>query len=58
MTVNEGAGTKTADIVIGSVSKATETDIMESRTGRGSIGIGSSGSHMGAEIGSGTGMVR
>jgi len=58
MTVNEGAGTKTADIVIGSVSKATETDIMESRTGRGSIGIGSSGSHMGAEIGSGNGMVR
>jgi len=48
---------KTADIVIRSVSTATEMDIVESRTGRGSIGIGSSGSHMGAEIGSGNSMV-
>jgi len=56
-TTNEGAGTKMADIVIRSVSKATETDIVESRTGRGSIGIGSSRSHMGTEIGSGNGMV-
>ena len=45
-TVNEGAGTKmVVDIVIGSMSKATEMDIVESGTAIGSIGIGSSGSH-------------
>ena len=60
--MNEGADTKTAaaaaaaDIVIGSVSTATEMDIVESGTGRGSIGRGSSGSRMG--IGSGNGTVR
>jgi len=45
MTMNEGAGMKmvvaAADIVIGSVSMAIEMDIVESRTGRGSIGRGS-----------------
>jgi len=44
-TMNKGAGMKTvaavADIVIGSVSMAIEMDIVESRTGRGSIGRGS-----------------
>ena len=43
--MNEGAGTKTvaaaADIVIRSVSTAIEMDIVESGTGRGSIGRGS-----------------
>jgi len=54
MTANEGAGTKTgAEIVIGSVSKATEVDIMESGTGR-----GSSGSRMGTEIGIGNSTAR
>jgi len=59
MTANEGAGTKTAvDIVIGSVSKATEMDIVESGRGIGNIGIGSSGSCMGIEIDSGNGTAR
>jgi len=58
MTANEKTGTKMEDIVIGSMSKATETDIMESGTGRGSIGIGSSGSRMGTEIGMGNGTAR
>ena len=39
--------------MIGSVGKATEVDIVESRTGR-----GSSGSHMGTEIGIGNGTAR
>ena len=44
--------------MIGSVSKATEVDIVESGTGRGSIGIGSSGSRMGTEIGIGNSTAR
>jgi len=47
-----------ADIVIGNVSTAIEMDIVESGTGRGSIGRGSSGSRMGIGIGSGSAMVR
>jgi len=50
------AAAAAADIVIGNVSTAIEMDIVESGTGRGSIGIGSSGSRMG--IGSGSAMVR
>jgi len=58
-TAKEGAGTKMGvEIVIGSVSKATETDIMESGIGRGTIGIGSSGSRMGTEIGIRNGTAR
>ena len=60
--MNEGAGTKTAavaaDIVIGNVSTAIEMDIVESGTGRGSIGRGSSGSCMGTGIGSRSAMVK
>jgi len=47
-----------ADIVIGNMSMAIEMDIVESGTGRGSIGRGSSGSHMGTGIGSGSAMVK
>jgi len=54
-TTNKGTGMKMAvlDIVIGNVSTAIEMDIMESRSG-----IGSSGSHMGIEMGSGSSTVR
>jgi len=58
-TTNKGTGMKTAalDIVIGNMSMAIEMDIVESGSGIGSRGIGSSGSHMGIEMGSRSSMV-
>ena len=59
MTTNKGTAMKTAvlDIMIGNMSMAIEMDIVESRSGIGSIGIGSSGSCMGIEMGSRSGTV-
>ena len=54
-TANEGAGTKMVDIMTRSVSTATERDIVERGTGRGSTGIGSK-SCMGTGIERGSGM--